>query len=186
MVLLINIICVILTVHQKLALAALISANIAVPCPGEILIYTCVAQGNAQQWVVSHRESRLEVTFLREERLGTSRSYFGPGGISYTFTLISTRYHSFTSTVSVVATRILDSFHVECVATGYANVYINIAGNFIIKIAYHTQIMHAGYSEDYMHACRSLLLGKSLRTLIFDTMSHLFTLRTYFSEKLIY
>lgn len=132
----VNVIFVITTVTVLLnsALAAVISANIAIPCPGEVLIYTCVAQGNAQQWVLSRHQSRLEVTFLREERLGTSGSHFGPGGSSYTFTLVSTSYLSFTSTVSVVATRTLDNVHVECVATGYADVYINIAGTHACTI----------------------------------------------------
>ena len=114
---------------SKLVLTAVISTNIAIPCPGETVIYTCVAQGNAQQWVVSMHTTRLEVTFLREDTPGTSEQHFGPGGSSYTWTLTSTRYQSFTSTLSFVATRTLDNLLVECVATTYAKVYVNIAGN---------------------------------------------------------
>ena len=81
-------------------------------CPGEELILTCTAQGTSQRWLVtgSSGQSQIYVNFLfaKSDKLGTQER----GG--YNFTLISTVYENFISTLSTVVTSAMNNTIAEC------------------------------------------------------------------------
>lgn len=119
----------------KAGSAAVISTNVAMPCPGEIFNTTCVTAGYFQRWRVfgrgtTHQPPRVvyEKTFRREEIAGTTAKFLGPGGYFYMFVLILTEYDMFTSVVSIVASQELDSTQLECAATTRATTQIKVAG----------------------------------------------------------
>ena len=117
--------------------AAVISTNIAKPCPGEVLNVTCVAEGNSQRWRVL-RDSTigtdrviLEKNFGREEVPGTTVELTGLDGHRYKFILISTEYERFTTIVSIVASYLLDNTLLDCAALTFTTTRIKIAGKDI-------------------------------------------------------
>ena len=84
-------------------------------CRGEELILTCTGQGTSQRWhiIAKSARSQIDVNFLfvKSDKLGTQER----GG--YNFTLISTVYENFISTLSTVVTSAMNNTIAEC--TGY-------------------------------------------------------------------
>ena len=96
-------------------------------CPGEGVAYTCVSQGNTQRWRIENEGDTVptELVYTRVEE---------PGSIStkspYVFTLVSTDYSHFESTVAVVITMSLHNTVLECTgATLRDSVKVQIAGD---------------------------------------------------------
>ena len=114
-----------------------ITSNIAdsAACPGEELVYTCVSIGTSQRWLVQSEGGvqLVELVFTSGQSLGSQRreSHF-------TFTLVSTSYNHFESTVSFVATSSLHNTMLDCTGlTTPASVTVRIAGiqtgSFVIQ-----------------------------------------------------
>ena len=99
---------------MKLSTAASISSNIegVMVCPGEVLMLTCTGQGTSQRWHITGGASQineiLNLFFAKSDELGTQERQ------GYNFTLISTVYENFISTLSTVVTSAINNTIVEC------------------------------------------------------------------------
>ena len=81
-------------------------------CPGEELILTCTGQGTSQRWHITANSalSQIDVNFLfvKRDKLGTQEHG------RYNFTLISSLYETFISTLSTVVTSEMNNTVAEC------------------------------------------------------------------------
>ena len=99
-----------------------------VVCPGEELILTCTGVGDSLRWNVENENSgSTEELIIRTHQLGLIRTWN-----SFTFTLISTDYYHFESTLSTVVINAVNNTDVECsISESTRNtVTIRIAGNY--------------------------------------------------------
>ena len=97
-----------------------------VVCPGEELILTCIDEGTSQRWNVRKENGdSTEVTFLvRSSQVGTRHTWN-----LFTWTVISTNYNHFESTLSMVVTNVVNNTVVECSGEmSLATATIRIAG----------------------------------------------------------
>lgn len=99
---------------MQLSTAASISSNIdgVIVCPGEELILTCTGQGTSQRWRVTangaSQTDSISFLFVQSDELGTQEHQ------GYSFTLISTMYDNFISTLSSVVTSTMNNTVAEC------------------------------------------------------------------------
>ena len=108
---------------------AVITSNITdkILCPGESVVYTCVSQGSTQRWRIENEgyAMPIELVYRRTEEPGSMSSKS-----SYRFTLVSTEYSHFESTVAVVIAVSMNNTVLECTgATQRDRVTIQIAGH---------------------------------------------------------
>ena len=108
--------------------ASIITTNIEdnIVCPGEELILTCTGEGDSLRWNVQNKNSdSTEELFIRGQHLGLRRTWN-----SFTFTLISTDYNHFESTLSTVVTNAVNNTEVECsTSSSRDTVTIRVAGS---------------------------------------------------------
>ena len=90
-----------------------------VACPGEELVYTCVSTGFSQWWTITNAaviQPQVVKIFRKEDTLATYPINQGP--YHFNFTLWSTDYLSFTSSLSTNATESLNGTRIECASAG--------------------------------------------------------------------
>ena len=89
------------------------------------MILTCTDQGTSQRWDVrKHDGDSTEEVFVRGNQLGTKYTWN-----SFTFTLISTDFNSFESTLSTVVTNAVNNTEVVCTGLSSSDTtIIRIAG----------------------------------------------------------
>lgn len=114
---------------------AVITSNITdnAPCPGEAVVYTCVSQGNTQRWRIENADHTMPI-----EHIYTWTDE--PGTVStktpYIFTLVSTDYSRFESTIDLVVTVSMNNTVLECTGdTLRDRATIQIAGHYIRLIS---------------------------------------------------
>ena len=115
----------------------LVDNNVA--CPGEELVYTCVSTGFSQWWTITNAaviQPQVIKIFRKEDTLATYPINQGP--YHFNFTLWSTDYLSFTSSLSTNATESLNGTRIECASAGSTLIrHISIAiGRFKKKLLY--------------------------------------------------
>ena len=97
---------------NQLSTAVSISSNIegAMVCPGEELILTCTGQGTSQRWHITvNGVTQITLFFTNSDKLGTQEHRQ-----EYNFTLISTEYDNFISTLSTLVTSAMNNTMAEC------------------------------------------------------------------------
>lgn len=109
------------------------NTDVNVICPGEKLVLTCTDQGTTtQRWRVEKDGIELvRMSFVLGDQLGP----LPPRNLYYNFTLLSTSYNHFESTLSVMVQNTLDNAVVECTGArlfSQSTVTIKIAGTLIV------------------------------------------------------
>ena len=100
-----------------IALAAVLTGNAAIACPGETLTYTCVTEGISQRWRIL-RPAQDDYIKIVEKVWRSSNSpqmsVLTESQFMFNFTLLSTQFSNFTSLLSMIASDLYRNLYVEC------------------------------------------------------------------------
>ena len=111
-----------------------LTKNIPVACPGEILTFTCVSESYVQRWRIhpsSVDTSKIlaEIGYVSNDVPGISVIVDNPQ-YQFNFTLISSNYINFTSVLMIVASEQKQNLFIECASPlSFSTNSVRIAGN---------------------------------------------------------